>query len=48
VIKQRFICKNCGEVFTEEILELGEAEEKRIRPIPVKCPKCGSANVKRY
>jgi len=46
--KQRFICQNCGEVFTVEIFEPGEAEEKRIRPIPVKCPKCGSMNVKHY
>ena len=46
--KQRFICQDCGEVFTVEILEPGEAEEKRIRPVPVKRPKCGSVNVKPY
>jgi len=46
--KQRFICQNCREVFTVEIFEPGEAEEKRIRPVPVKCPKCGSMNVKHY
>jgi len=46
--KQRFICQNCREVFEVEIFEPGEAEEKRIRPVPVKCPKCGSMNVKHY
>jgi len=46
--KQRYICQNCEEVFTVEIFEPGEAEEKRIRPVPVKCPKCGSPNVKHY
>ncbi len=46
--KQRFIYQNCAEVFTVEIFEPGEAEEKRIRPVPVKCPKCGSTNVKHY
>ena len=46
--KQRFICQNCREVFTVEIFEPGEAEEKRIRPVPVKCPKCGSMSVKHY
>jgi len=46
--KQRYICKNCGEVFTVEIFEPGEAEEKGLRTSPVKCPKCGSTNVKHY
>ena len=46
--KQRFICQDCGEVFTVEILEPGEAEEKRIKTTSVKCPKCGSTNVKHY
>ena len=46
--RKRFICQDCGEVFTVEIFEPGEAEEKRIRPVPVKCPKCGSTNVKHY
>jgi len=26
--KQRFICQDCGEIFTVEIFEPGEAEEK--------------------
>jgi len=46
--KQRFICQDCEEVFTVEILESGEVEEKRIRTAPVSCPKCGSTNVKHY
>ena len=46
--KQRFLCQKSKEVFTVEIFEPGEAEEKRIRPVPVKCPKCGSTNVKHH
>jgi len=46
--KQKFICQDYGEVFTVEILEPEEAEEKRIRTAPVRCPKCGSTNVKYY
>ncbi len=46
--KQRFICQNCGEVFTVKILEQGEAEEKRIKTTSVKCPRCGSTNIKHY
>jgi len=46
--KQRFICQDCEEVFTVEILEPGEAKEKRINTTSVKCPKCGSTNIKHY
>jgi len=45
--RKRFICQD-WEVFTVEIFEPGEAKEKRIRTAPVKCPKCGSTNVKHY
>ncbi len=38
--KKRFICDRCQESFVIEVLEPGEAEHKRIRPMPVRCPKC--------
>lgn len=41
----QFFCRNCGEKFTAQIYEKGEAEEKRVRPAPVRCPNCGSAAV---
>jgi formylmethanofuran dehydrogenase subunit E len=46
--KAKIYMPKLWEVFTVEIFESGEAEEKRIRPVPVKCPKCGSTNMKRY
>jgi predicted Zn-ribbon and HTH transcriptional regulator len=42
---QRLICKKCGYHFQAEVLEEGEAEEKRIRPAPIRCPKCGSQDI---
>ena len=42
-----YICRQCGEKFTADILEPGEAEEKRIRPARVSCPLCGSKAVER-
>lgn len=47
MIKREFRCINCGEKFVVEVLEPGEAEERRIRPAPVTCPNCRSTNVKR-
>lgn len=47
MIKRRFICKDCGESFATEVLEPGEAEEKGIRPAPVRCPNCGSTEIER-
>jgi len=47
MIKREFRCMNCGEKFVVEVLEPGEAEERRIRPVPVTCPNCRSTNVKR-
>jgi len=38
MIKRKFICRHCGNRFVAEVLEPGEAEEKRIRPVPVRCP----------
>lgn len=38
--KKRFICRRCTESFVIEVLEPGEAEFKKIRPAPVRCPKC--------
>lgn len=40
MIRIRFICKNCGFKFEEDVFEKGEAEEKRKPSRPVKCPKC--------
>lgn len=48
MITVRFICKNCGERFTAQILEKGEAEAKRMPTAPVRCPKCGSSAIERH
>jgi DNA-directed RNA polymerase subunit RPC12/RpoP len=45
MITVRFVCKNCGERFTTQIFEKGEAEEKRVPTGPTRCPKCGSTDV---
>lgn len=39
--KRRFICDRCQEAFVVEVFEPGEAEHKKIRPVPVRCPTCG-------
>ena len=41
MVKKRFICDGCEESFVVEVLQPGEAEQKRVRPVPVHCPKCG-------
>lgn len=46
--KQGFKCKRCGEKFVKEILELGEAKEKRLVTSPVRCPNCRSEDIERY
>lgn len=48
MIKRQFICRDCGNKFVVEVFEPGEAEEKRIRPVPVRCPQCGSTDLERY
>jgi len=48
VTTARLICKKCGHKFTAEILEKGEAQEKRLSTSPVLCPKCRSAELERY
>ena len=48
MITVRFICKNCGEKFTTQIYEKGEAEEKRVPTSPVRCPNCRNTAVERY
>ena len=45
MIKVRYICRNCGNKFTTETFEKGEAEEKRLPTAPIRCPKCRSTNV---
>lgn len=47
MITVRYICKNCGESFTTQIFEKGEAEEKRVLTSPVRCPRCRSTDVER-
>jgi len=47
VNKVRFICRNCGHRFSADIVEEGEAEEKRLRTSPVRCPECGRTSVER-
>jgi len=39
--KRRFVCHRCEESFVIEVLEPSEAEAMRLRPVPVRCPKCG-------
>ena len=41
MIERRFVCLRCEKSFVIEVLEPGEAEAKRIRPMPVRCPQCG-------
>lgn len=45
--KVRFICRTCGHTFVAEIFEDGEAEEKRLRGGPVRCPKCRNTSVEK-
>jgi DNA-directed RNA polymerase subunit RPC12/RpoP len=47
VVKVRFICRKCGCKFTADVLEKGEAEEKRVPTSPVRCPECGGTSVER-
>ena len=47
MITVRFICRNCGETFSTQIFEPGEAEEKRAPTGPVRCPNCNSMAVER-
>ena len=48
MVKARFICKKCGQKFTVEIFEEGEAQEKRLSAAAVRCPNCQSTAVERY
>jgi len=41
MIKKQMICRRCGKRFTAEVLEPGEAEEKRVTSRAVTCPECG-------
>ncbi len=43
--KQKFICKNCGCRFEEEVFEPGEAEEKNRPSYPIICPRCKSRSI---
>lgn len=39
--KAKFKCRRCGNTFTVEIFEPGEAEAMRKPAAPVHCPECG-------
>jgi hypothetical protein len=45
--KVKFICRHCGNKFTAEIFEKGEAEQKRVPRSPVQCPQCKSTAIER-
>ena len=47
MVKRQFVCKNCGNKFSVEVFEEGEADKKRLKGVPVSCPKCRSTNVER-
>ena len=47
MVEQKFTCRNCGKKFVIDVLEPGEAEERRVRPVPVRCPQCGSTNLEK-
>lgn len=40
-----FVCRRCGCRFSTDVLEEGEAQARRIRPVPVRCPECRSDDV---
>lgn len=41
------MCRKCGYKFEAEVLEEGEAKEKKIRPVPVQCPRCHGTDIER-
>jgi DNA-directed RNA polymerase subunit RPC12/RpoP len=41
--KVRYVCKKCGHRFIAEVLEPGEAEEKRLSTRPILCERCGGS-----
>jgi len=47
VITVGFVCTRCGLRFETQVFDKGEAESKRIRGSPVRCPECGSIKVER-
>lgn len=45
--KVRLICRKCGLKFTAEVLDEDEAEDRRRRSSPVRCPHCNSTEIER-
>jgi len=43
MIRIKLICIKCGYKFEKEVFEKDEAKEKKLRPYPVRCPKCGGS-----
>jgi DNA-directed RNA polymerase subunit RPC12/RpoP len=41
MVKRGFVCVRCEKTFILEVLEPGEAKDKKIRPVPISCPQCG-------
>jgi DNA-directed RNA polymerase subunit RPC12/RpoP len=46
--RTKYICKRCKKVFWVNLLEPGEAEDKKIISGPVQCPECRSMEVQKY
>ena len=40
-----FKCQMCGNQFEVEVFDRDDPEERRRQGAPVRCPKCGSAQI---
>lgn len=47
MVKATYFCRRCGQKFTNNIFEEGEAEKKAIPAGPVQCKECGSGDLER-
>ena len=45
MVKKHFVCKKCHYTFEAEIMDSREAEAKRLRLVPVRCPQCKTTDV---
>jgi len=48
MVKQKFVCRQCGLRFEKEVFEEGEADDKNLRSSPVRCPRCSSVDIERF
>lgn len=45
--KKDYKCMQCGHEFeVEKVMSREEAIEKRLQLVPIRCPRCQSANVR--